>query len=130
MKKSVTCLPAVVYEQINIAAVCLDGLGRIVWANARLEALMDANDGLRRTLNNTLAAASRQTTASLQRLLEQAGRGLGGMRRLERPSGQPSWIAIAVPRPPTPRCSSLTLPGTGRVRTKAGRSKDCAHSMV
>jgi len=123
-------------EQINIAAVCLDRLGRIVWTNARLEALMDANDGLRRTTNNTLAAASRQTTASLQSLLEQAGRGSGGMQLLERPSGQPSLIAIAVPLrdraadrtslPPTAAATTTTLfivdSASHRSRSDEGRA--------
>jgi DNA-binding CsgD family transcriptional regulator len=82
---------------MNIAAACLDGTGRILWNNARAEALMDTNDGLRRTANNRLAAGSHTTSTALQRLLQQARTGTGGMLRLERRSGQPALIAIAVP---------------------------------
>jgi DNA-binding CsgD family transcriptional regulator len=84
-------------EQVNIAAACLDGSGRIVWNNARAEALINANDGLRRTPNNKLAADSYNASAALQRLLQQARTGTGGMLRLERQSGLPALIAIAVP---------------------------------
>jgi len=84
-------------EQMNIAAACLDGTGRILWNNARAEALMDTNDGLRRTGNNRLTAGSHTTSTALQRLLQQARTGTGGMLRLERRSGQPALIAIAVP---------------------------------
>jgi DNA-binding CsgD family transcriptional regulator len=84
-------------EQMNIAAVCLDSTDRIVWNNARAEALIDANDSLRRTPNNKLAAVSYNAAAALQRLLQQARTGTGGMLRLERRSGLPALIAIAVP---------------------------------
>jgi DNA-binding CsgD family transcriptional regulator len=80
---------------------------------------MDANDGLGRTSNNKLAAVSHTASAALQRLLRQARTGTGGMLRLERRSGLPALIAIAVPvrdralerpaLPPVAAASTTTL---------------------
>jgi DNA-binding CsgD family transcriptional regulator len=84
-------------EQLTVAALCLDSKGRVVWANARAEALLEARDGVSRTRNNTLVAVSNTATAALQKLVRQAGTGLGGMQRLDRLSGRPSLVAVAVP---------------------------------
>jgi len=81
----------------SFAALCLDKKGRVVWTNARAEALLEARDGISRARNNTLAAVSGTATAALQKLVRQAGTGLGGMQRLDRLSGRPSLVAIAVP---------------------------------
>lgn len=84
-------------EQLTIAALCLDDKGRVVWANTRAEALLEACDGISRARNNTLAAISNTATVALQKLVRQAGTGQGGMQRLDRMSGRPSLVAIAVP---------------------------------
>jgi len=82
---------------LSVAALCLDNKGRVVWANARAEALLEARDGISRARNNTLAAVSNTATAALQKLVRQAGTGLGGMQRLDSLSGRPPLVAIAVP---------------------------------
>jgi DNA-binding CsgD family transcriptional regulator len=99
--------------RLSVAALCLDNKGRIVWANARAEALLEARDGISRARNNTLAAVSGTATAALQKLVRQAGTGVGGMQRLDRLSGRPSLVAIAVPmRGPAAEQAALPPPAT------------------
>jgi DNA-binding CsgD family transcriptional regulator len=102
----------------SVAALCLDNKGRVVWANARAEALLEARDGISRARNNTLAAVSGTATAALQKLVRQAGTGLGGMQRLDRLSGRPSLVAIAVPmRGPAAEHTALPPPATKSTTT-------------
>jgi DNA-binding CsgD family transcriptional regulator len=54
----------------------------------------------------------------LQKLVRQAGTGLGGMQRLDRLSGRPSLVAIAVPmRGPAAEHTALPPPATKSTTT-------------
>lgn len=105
-------------KQLTVAALCLDNKGRVVWANARAEALLEACDGISRARNNTLAAVSNTATAALQKLVRQAATGQGGLQRLDRLSGRPSLVAIAVPmRGPAAEQAALPSPATKSTTT-------------
>ncbi|UFN49653.1 helix-turn-helix transcriptional regulator [Roseomonas sp. OT10] len=102
---------AAMLDRMTGAALLLDGLGRILQANAMAEALLRQTDGLSVEAAGGLRLRLRAAIPSEQRALAQRLRqGLataagqdeapGGPLRLTRPSGRPALLLLAFPLPP------------------------------
>lgn len=88
---------AAALNKLTIAALLIDDAGRLVWANTTAEQLFRQADGLTYSASTGFAAATAESTKALQRLFQMSAGGVGGVLRLDRPSGEPALCVIAAP---------------------------------